>query len=263
MTLSPTVIVGSYMGAIVVAEIVFVVGDVGAGTVCDASLVALLLSHFTLRSPQRLPRQESGVVLDPWVRLLPVLALLPLLRILSVTMPVQRTAEIYWYALVGIPLLLGVLLTLRLLDLNLESVGLGRGIPVLQSAIAWSGVPLGLMAYALARPQPLVGRGSLSMLFVGIIILLLFSGLVEEMLFRGLLQPVAIAAFGQAGLGASALLFAAMYLGTRSAPYVIFILGAGLFFGWCVRRTGSLWGVAIAHGVMNVAALLILPLLWT
>jgi len=251
------------MAAIALAEVVVLVWGIQAAVLCDAALVAILLGHFTLKTPRGDPSLVTVALRDPFMRLLPVLALLPLLRILSATMPVQRVAEIYWYAMVGVPLLCAILLTMRLFDLGLADIGLGRRITSTQAAIAWSGIPLGLVAYVLVRPEPLVGPGGVKRIYAGVVILIVFSGFTEEMLFRGLLQPILLRMFGPAGLIATSLLFAAVYLGTKAPAYVVFILGVGLFFGWCVRRTGSLWGVAIAHGIMSVSAILILPLLWS
>jgi membrane protease YdiL (CAAX protease family) len=75
------------------------------------------------------------------------------------------------------------------------------------------------------------------------------------------LQTVLVDLCGGLGLVWSSALFAALYLGSPSPVYALFVFVVGLYFGWCVRRTGSLWGVMIAHGALNVALLLIGPLL--
>ena len=62
-----------------------------------------------------------------------------------------------------------------------------RGRTVQQGAVALSGIPLGLIAYLIAKPEPLA-TGSDGMNYVlGPLILLVFSGLTEELLFRGAL----------------------------------------------------------------------------
>ena len=50
-----------------------------------------------------------------------------------------------------------------------------------------------------------------------------------------------------------------MHLGSLSPGYVLFMLLVGLFFAWCVDRTGSLWGVAVAHGFLVIGMLLVIP----
>jgi uncharacterized protein len=92
---------------------------------------------------------------------------------------------------------------------------------------------------------------------VDALILLLFVGFTEELLFRGVLQQVAVDVFGRAGLVWSSALCACMSLGSLAPSYVLFMLLVGLFFAWCVERTGALWGVAVAHGVFISLVLLI------
>jgi membrane protease YdiL (CAAX protease family) len=41
-----------------------------------------------------------------------------------------------------------------------------------------------------------------------------------------------------------------MYMGSLSLSYVLFIGLVGLFFSWCVKRTGSIWGVVLAHSLL-------------
>src|SRR5947209_2506675 len=114
MTLSPATTATFYIGCVALAEVVGVVWSISAGVICDAVLVAVLLGHFALRTAQPSPslspsqpglgrrfrapvrdRSMGQTITDPFTRLLPVLALLPLVRIFSVTLPVQRLAEVY------------------------------------------------------------------------------------------------------------------------------------------------------------------------
>jgi membrane protease YdiL (CAAX protease family) len=248
-----------YTAAIVGAEGVAVVGGVAAGIVCDAVLLGLLWTHYVLASRGG---ARSLVPAQPLPRALPALALLPLLRILSVTMPVNVLPQISWYALIGVPLLLAVVLTARVLDLPASSLGLrvpGQGGWPGQALIALSGLPLAVIAFSLMQPEPLIARTEVRVgpVLVDALILLLFVGFAEELLFRGLLQQVAVDVFGRAGLLWSSALFAFMHLGSLSPSYVLFMLLVGLFFAWCVERTGALWGVAVAHGVLISLVLLI------
>ena len=75
-------------------------------------LVAVLLASYFLR-------RNTG-----YQRLFPVLLIAPLLRILSFVMPIQNTPQIYWYAWVGLPLLIATLLAVRNLGLTRADIGL-------------------------------------------------------------------------------------------------------------------------------------------
>ncbi len=66
---------------------------------------------------------------------------------------------------------------------------------------------------------------------------------------------------GPPGVIYTAILYAALHLGYRSALDVVFVLGVGLCFGFVVARTGSLVGVTLSHGLANVTLLIVMPLL--
>jgi membrane protease YdiL (CAAX protease family) len=96
-------------------------------------------------------------------------------------------------------------------------------------------------------------------LVVGAIILTIFVGFTEELIFRGLLQQVMIDVFGPPGLLWSTGIYASLYISSRSVTYVLFIGLVSLFFGWCVQRTGSLWGVVAAHSGLAVGMACVWP----
>lgn len=214
---------------------------------CHAILIPVLLTHYVLLEEV------------PPNRLLPVLALLPLLRILSLTMPVKQVPQIYWYALVGIPILIAVSLTLRLLNLSWKDLGLlpHRWRP--QIYIGLSGIPLSFLAYIVLLPK----GGNIVLnwqdVIIGSLILIIFTGFTEEIIFRGLLQRVTNELYGRAGIIYSTAMFTTMYIGSLSLAYVVFVGLLGLFFGWCYNRTKSVWGAALSHGITNVGIAFIWP----
>ncbi len=242
-----------YVAAIAAAEALGAYGAVLHGMVYDAILVALLLTHYVLMDP------------EPYRRVLPMLALIPLLRILSVTMPITFVPRIYWYALIGAPLLLATVLAARLLDLGPARLGLEMRSWPAQLLISCTGLPLSFAAFLILRPEPLLGAGRHGWLTgtIAAAILIVFSGFAEELLFRGLLLRGFGELFGRAGLVWSSLLFAIAYLGSPPIGYLLFAGAVGLFFGWCVQRSGSIWGVVMAHSLISIGALLILPMLRT
>lgn len=236
---SLTIIIG-YSIAIIGVEIIGTAWDVLTGAILHAALIPLLLTHFV---------RAKGA---PYGRALAVLALVPLLRILSLTMPVSELPLVYWHVLIGAPLLLGAILTARLLGLSAADLGLRSQHLLAQGAIALVGVPLGFIATLIAPqlPTPVFfnwQNGAAVVLILGI-----FSAFAEEFVFRGLLQRVMSEALGWGGVIVSSVLFAAMYAGSLSVVYVLFIGAVGLLFGWCVQRTGSILGVTLAHLIMSV-----------
>jgi hypothetical protein len=246
-----------YMAAIAAAEIMGTLVAPLPGVLCDIILIPMLVSHYVL---------ATGAV---YRRALPVLALAPLLRVLSLTTAARQIPPIYWYALIGMPLWVAAALTARLIDWQgvptrgdgAQTTGRERSWP-LQTLIAATGLPLGWWAFLLLRPAPLYAPLTWHQLLLGAVILFVFSAALEELIFRGLLLTVATEIYGSAGLFWSSGLFAAMYVGSLSWDYVLFMGAVGLFFGWCVRRTGSLWGVVAAHGLLNVELILMWPMLW-
>lgn len=246
---SSALVVSLYGVAIAVAEACFAFVDVVAGTLADAVLVVVLLNHYIVA------RRESR---GPAVDVLLALSLVPLLRVLSVTMTVEEVPEVYRYGVVGAAVLLAVVLAARLMEAP-SLIGLLQTRSWQQVPVALSGVPLGLAAYAIARPDPLFEGIDWAQMLAGSVILLVFTGFTEELMFRGLLQGTLSLAYGRGGVLFGSLLYAVVYLGATPVMYVGFMAALGLGFAAVVERTGSLVGVGIAHGLLNVGLILVWP----
>jgi CAAX protease family protein len=243
-----------YLLAIVLAEVCVVFVDVAIGVLAEALVVLASLNHYLFaaqRSGDAAPR-EPGVA--PLAVLL-VIPLVPLLRILSVTMVVPDVQELYQYTITGIPLLLGAVLIARAVR--------SRHIvwrPVewrSQGMIAAAGLPLGAAAFLVVRPESL--DLSWSEILLGTLSLTVAAALTEEFIFRGLLQESLSRLFGEFAVLLSTVAFVTMYLAVRPVAYLVIIGLAGLLFAWAVERTGSLVGVVLAHGLMNVGLVLVWP----
>lgn len=235
-----------YTVSIGLVEALLAFGDVTVGFAGHAVLILLLLVHYALNSRSR-----------P-ARILPVLALLPLMRILSLTMIFQELIPLYWYVLIGAPVLSAAVLAAQVLGLDETDLGLGATRLLPQVAIALSGIGLGIAARFLLQPTPIFGQIDWLTLAMGAAVLTVFVALVEEIIFRGMLQRIVDELFPRAGIYLVNVLFALMYLGTHSASAVIFFGLTGLYFSWCVRRTGATWGVILAHSIL-ASSLLLLP----
>jgi membrane protease YdiL (CAAX protease family) len=178
-------------------------------------------------------------------------------------MPVRQVPQIYWYAMIGIPFLLAVALTARLLDFSWVRHGVRLPSPFPQLLIALSGLPLSIAAFFILRPKPVIVGTHWGDIAIAAVILLLFTGFSEEIFFRGLLLGTATEMSGQRnGLLYSSALFAIMYIGSLSWSFVLFAGVVGVFFSWCVSRTGSIWGVVFAHAAISIGMLLIWPVVW-
>jgi membrane protease YdiL (CAAX protease family) len=243
--------IAAYLIAIAVVELVGVYVGVVPSLIGHAILIVVLLGQYALQNQA------------PYRRILPVLALASLLRILSFSMPVKEVPQIYWYAMIGIPFLVAVALTARLLDFSWVKHGLRLPSRSAQVLVALSGLPLSIVAYLILRPKPLVAGPQWGGIIVAVVMLFLFTGLSEEIFFRGMLLGTATELSGRRnGVLYSSALFAIMYIGSLSLSFVLFAGVVGVFFSWCVSRTGSIWGVVLAHAAISIGMLLVWPVVW-
>ena len=75
-----------------------------------------------------------------------------------------------------------------------------------------------------------------------------------------MLQRTAIAVLGSWwGIIYISLLFAVLHMGFLSLIDLAFVFLVALFFGWVVKKTGSLFGVTLAHGITNILLYLVVP----
>ncbi len=128
--------------------------------------------------------------------------------------------------------------------------------------IAASGTLLGLVEYLILRPAPLVEDLSWQTALLPSFILLVTTGLVEEFIFRGVLQKTAVDLLGRWGIVYVSVIFAVMHIGFLSVLDIVFVMGAGLYFGYVVHKTGSILGVTLAHGATNIMLFIVCPLLF-
>jgi uncharacterized protein len=191
-------------------------------------------------------------------RLWLVLALVPLIRIVGLTIPIAEISKIYWYFIIAVPIFAGALAVMRTLKVNFSDIGFNGKEPLVQGLIAPVGLGLGIVDYLILRPQALSSGLSLPTLIIPALILLLSTGFLEELVFRGLLQKESIA-LGSWGWVFVALYYAIIQLGNGSPLQAVFAFGVALFYGWIVKRTGSIVGVSLSHGLLNIGVFLIFP----
>jgi len=238
-----------YLGAIAAAELVTALVNPLGGIVFHIVLLLGMISHasFTARYPQH--------------KLYLALALAPLIRLLSLSMPLTKFPQIYWYAIIAVPLLLAIFVVMRRLDFHPRQVGITRQKLPLQLLVGLTGIPFGIAEFYILRPYPLVDSLDWIKILLPAFILLVCTGFVEELTFRGVMQKSANEVLGPRGWLYIAGLFAVLHIGYLSVADFGLVLLVGFFFGWVVQKTGSLVGVTLSHGITNIALYLIVPFL--
>ncbi|MCA1563074.1 MAG: CPBP family intramembrane metalloprotease [Acidobacteria bacterium] len=247
-----------YVLAIALAEACAVFVSIWGGVLLHALLSFVLLNHYLLASSGAEDSPEDEEPSHAPLDVLLVLPLVPLLRVLSLAMALEDVPPRYAYAVVGAPLLLATVLAAR----YVHPPGLARHLVPdswRQAPIALSGLPLGLVAYAIAGRDVPVARGDAARMIAVAAVIFVFTGLLEELIFRGLIQAALVQLFGWGGPFVGSALFAVVYLGVRPVAYAAFVAAVGVVFASLAARSGSVFGVAIAHGLLNVGALLVWP----
>jgi LysM repeat protein/membrane protease YdiL (CAAX protease family) len=238
-----------YVVLIAVAELLTVMTDARWGLALHIGILTALLV------------QSSLVTGQPYHKLLLVLALAPLVRILSLSMPLENLDLMYWYAIVGAPLMITALLTARTLGLSWRSIGFSVRSLRIQALVVATGLAFGVAEYFILKPEPLIDEFSWGAFWLPALILLIGTGFNEELVFRGVMQSAASDALGKWAILYVTVVFAVLHLGYKSVVDVAFVFAVGLFFGWVVAKTRSLLGVTLSHGITNIALYLVVPFL--
>ena len=238
-----------YFLAIASAELLTVYLQPMVGVLCHGLvLIALLI--------------QSGLIAEPQQRNLTLaLGLVPLIRILSLSLPLAQLPQVYWFPLIYAPLLAATVVVMWIVGLKASDVGLvSRELPFQISLGLVTGLAFGIVEYLIIRPESLITGFTFEQVWLPAVILLCTTGFVEELMFRGVLQRLAGPAMGSwKGIIYVSLIFAILHLGSLSLLDVIFVLFVAFFFGAIVKRTGSLIGVTLSHGIANILLYLVMP----
>ena len=237
-----------YLLAITASEIVTVFVQPVWGIVCHAIVLVAVVVHSALASDYR----YRHLVLS--------LALVPLVRIISLGMPLVNIPQIWRYPIIYAPLLAAAIVVVRIVGYRAREVGLSFSSLPVQLAVGLSGFLFGVTEYIILTPEPLVVELTWQEVWLPALIFLMCTGFVEEFIFRGVLQRTAVEVFGSwRGIIYVSLLFAVLHVGFLSLIDVVFVFAVALFFGWVVKKTGSLFGVTLAHGITNILLYLVVP----
>lgn len=236
-----------YFLAISVAEALTTLVEPRIGLTLHGVLLTVLLLHSSLSQSST----KQAFLLT--------LALAPLVRLLSLSLPLINFPFVYWYALVGAPLLLAAFLTARVAGLKASQIGLTLNRPLLQILIGTTGIGFGYVEYLILHPAPLSEGLSLKQIWLPALILLIFTGLLEEIIFRGLMHYTSTRNLGRYGILYVASIFSVLHLGYKSLQDILFVFCVALFFSFAAIKTKSIVGVTLSHGFTNIGLFLIFP----
>jgi len=238
-----------YLLAITIAEVLNITIGPVWGITCHIIVLVALIPHSALA--RRQTHQQ----------LLLSLALVPLVRIISLSMPLANIPQIWWYPIIYAPLLVAAVMVVRILNLRARDIGFSVSFRLfpLQLAVVLSGFVLGVAEYFILKPEAIVIELTWQEVWLPALIFIVCTGFVEEFIFRGVLQCTAVGAFGWRGIVYISLLFATVHLIHYSVIDIVFVFVIALFFGWVVKKTGSLLAVTLSHGIANTVLYLVAP----
>lgn len=192
--------------------------------------------------------------------ILQALILIPLLRIMSLSIPATEIDPVYWLAITILPLIASCIFLMQGQGRNRTDIGLNlKNLPV-QILVVWGGLAMGFIAYLILKPPVIVSNLNTINLLVSIIILL-SVGFTLELIFRGIIQKSADNLMGKHwGLIFVSILFTIQSINWNSVPYLAFVFGVSIIYGYIFQKTNSISGVGLSHGIANVMFFLILPL---
>jgi membrane protease YdiL (CAAX protease family) len=262
-----------YLLGITAAEILVAYSSVQAGMALHIALLLGILVQAILAQYRWEEEKLQGAAVADYrlgYRFYLSLALAPMIRVLSLAIPLSGVPLQYWYLIDGIPLFAAAFTVIKLGGYSAQelNLSLGRCKNVWQNVlsqvgISLIGIPLGLMEFSILRPAPLVQRLAWQEIIVPALILLVFTGFAEELIFRGVILKSADDLFGKrVSLVYVGALFAVLHITHLSVFDVAFVFGVAVLFTAIVRRTGSLLGVTLAHGLTNTNLFIIAPLLF-
>ncbi len=239
----------AYLLVIVAAEVVTMFFHPLWGVIGHAAIMATAIARSA----------RAGDIFQQ--RLILSLALVPLIRVidLSLSLTLVPIPTIGRFPIIYTPLLVASVVVVRTLGYKWSEVGLNfKSLPA-QLGIASSGLLFGWVEYLILEPEAMITQLTWSEFVPLALVLLIFTGFTEELAFRGVMQRSAGDVFGWRGIVYVSVLFAILHIGFHSVLDVLFVFGVAMFFGWAVKKTGSLLGVTLAHGLTNIMLFLVLP----
>lgn len=241
---------GAYLVLIAAAEVSTIYNST-LGLALHVTILFALITHSVLAKNSVV----SGLSL--------ALTIVPLIRILSLSMPLANFTFIMWFLIISIPIFIAIFACMMIQGLSLKDVGItfpkAKDIPI-EIGVVLLAIPAGILEYHVLTPEPLLYELKPTLLIAPVLIMIICTGFVEELAFRGLMQYHAIKTMGWWGILFITTIFAIMHIGNLIYwdVLVAFVIGGG--YALVARKTGSIYGVSLSHGLVNVMLFLIAPL---
>jgi uncharacterized protein len=192
-------------------------------------------------------------------RLWLALGLVSVIRFISIATPVTiNIPRISWYIAISIPIIAGIIAFKKVFKYSLRDLGINGNNPILQVLVAIVGIFLGLGGYFLIKPEAWTNELTIQTTLIPALVLLIFTGLIEEAAFRGIVQRAAASLGGNNWVYVAAI-YTTTQIGQKSLTLCVFAFVVNLFFGLVVKKTGSVVGTSLAHGLVNIGLYLIFP----
>ncbi len=192
------------------------------------------------------------------------LTLAPLIRMLSLSTPILQFSRIFWFIIISIPIFIAVFTCMWLQELHPARIGLRASASyyhlTLETGVILLGIPFGILEYQILRPSPLPLRLTIPNIIVVALIFIICTGFLEEIVFRGLIQFNTMRVMSKwHGILFISLIFGVMHAGNLSPLDCLLAFSAGFIFS-CVReKTGSLYGITLSHGLINIILFMVAP----
>jgi len=270
-TASRWTILLAYLAAVIVAETFIAIPG---GSFQSIGLGLHILLIFALMFLSVLLQSKDATL----AALVVAASLASLVRVFSLAVPrypfvtppeTNPLNTLPWLALVSVPLLVSVATVAYVQGLRPRDLGLRfeRWIDIpQQTAVAMTGIPLGLLEFFILRLPPSqkwVPGITLGNLVLGGLAIFFATGLSEELIFRAILLKRAVEGLGErAGLLYVTAIFASLHIFFLNGIDLVFVFAVGLFYGIVVLKTKNLWGVIVSHSLGNVILYLVAPFLW-
>nr|QNO53217.1 hypothetical protein HNLOENAD_00017 [Methanosarcinales archaeon ANME-1 ERB6] len=244
-------ICAAYLLLIAFAELL-IIYDPKAGIALHAVIMFALLLHSTLES-------DKDKNLSPFLM---ALVLVPLIRILSLSLPLAHFSRHSWFLLISIPIFIAIFTCMWIQELRPKDVGLFlpnlRNIPI-EACVILIAIPLGIIEYQILKPSPLPGLEVTSYI-TSSLIFIICTGFVEELVFRGVIQYNAIKLMSKwSGIIFVSSIFAVLHISNLSPLDCLLAFSVGFLYSVVREKTGSIYGISISHGIVNVLLFLVAP----
>jgi len=190
------------------------------------------------------------------------LTLAPLIRVLSLSMPIVQFSRMFWFILLSIPVFIAVFTCIWLQGLHPASLGLRMPTShlSLEAGVILLGLPFGLIEYQILKPSPLALNLRIPDIIVASLIFIICTGFLEEIVFRGLIQFNTMRVMGRwHGILFISTIFGVLHAGNLTPLDCLLAFFAGFIFSFVREKTGSLYGISLSHGLINIILFMVAP----